>query len=99
MKQYFPKKFIIGVLLYLAVGVIVGMSMAHDIAGEDLWNGTKCQTWPDCQSQNAYLIPAGMVIWPLYIVSNPLLLAMVVLIAGLLFWLTKKPKTATTRKS
>ncbi len=98
MKQYVHKTFIIGALLYLAVGVIVGMMVMYDSAGEDLGIGQLCKTWAECQSQNAYHIAAGMVIWPLYIVSNPLLLATVVVIAWLLYWLMRKPKAGTPKK-
>ncbi len=90
-----PKHFlitlIIFILLYAAVGVIVGMMVMYDSAGEDLGIGQLCKTWAECQSQNAYHIAAGMVIWPLYSIANPLLLAMLVLIGALLYWLMRKP--------
>lgn len=44
-------------------------------------------------------IAAGTVIWPLYIISNPLLLVMIVIIAGLLYWLLRRPKAAMPKRN
>lgn len=67
--------------LYLAIGLIVGIVAAYDSAADDLSVARDCKTWEACRNQNQYLVASGLVIWPVLLLSNPLLtLGLVVLI-------------------
>lgn len=78
---------VVAVILYLAIGLVVGIVTAQDSAGDDLAIGQACHTWQGCQSHNAFLIASGLILWPVFIFSQPLLLLGLAAIIVCVGWL------------
>lgn len=94
MKAYIPKKLLIGIILYLLVGVLVGLWVWYDESIDDVGIGQRCRILSECLYGNAYLLPASVVIWPLFSISNPLIVAVALLIVFGLIWILFRRQTS-----
>jgi hypothetical protein len=84
------------VAVYIGIGLIIGTFAAFDIAGEDAAIGFFCTTREACLSHNAYLIPAVMVIWPVFAVYQPIVQLIVVIALAVAIWLMNRKKSFST---
>lgn len=98
LKRYIPKTLLLGILLYAIIGLLVGIVAMRDIASEDFATGKLCTTLHDCFSNSAYIVPAVMVIWPIFAFSQPLVIPAIVVLLGVMIWIMNRKKQPTKRQ-
>lgn len=98
MKLYISKQFLLGISLYSVIGIFSGFFAVVDLAREDVLIAKQCVSFLACVQHNAYIIPAGIVIWPLYFISNPLIYSLIALVVLFLFVVIVKLKQNGSKK-
>lgn len=97
LERYIPKKLLLGILLYIIIGLIIGFFAAKGSAAEDLAIGSQCHSYDKCFRLNSFLIPAGMVIWPFLSLVQPLVLLIVAVFFVFVVWLMNRKKKVSSR--
>lgn len=85
MRLTISKQLLLGLSLYSVIGILSGLFAAVDLAREDVLIAKQCTSILACIQHNAYIIPAGIVIWPLYFISSPLVYSLIALFTLLVF--------------
>lgn len=81
---------LIVVLSYFLVGFLVGLWWTFDIARDDLASGKLCDTFATCPFTSMFIIPASMLLWPLFLVDTIfVILAPVLIIIGLIWFVIR----------
>lgn len=90
--KYFSRRVLFALGLYIFFGIIVGVFATVDIAREDLVIGKLCTSQHMCFANNAYIIPASAVIWPIFVLSQPLVGAILIVFLLIVAWLVNRKK-------
>ncbi len=98
-KRYIPKKLLLGILLYVLIGLIIGFFTARESAAEDLAIKSQCSTYAECFRLNSFLIPAGMVIWPVMSLSQPVVLLTLVALFVFIVWIMNRRKKVSSLRT
>ena len=91
--KYISRRFLLGLGLYVFFGIIVGVLATFDIAHEDFVIGQLCTSQHVCFANNAYIIPAAAVIWPIFVLSQPLVGAVLIIFLLIVAWLMNRKKS------
>lgn len=69
MKTHFYRDLMIGIGLYLTIGVLIGWTLSSDLAREDAMVGAVCSNLQQCHRLYAFIIPGSAVVWPIMVVA------------------------------
>lgn len=94
--KYISHRVMFALGLYILFGIIVGTMATIDIANEDLAIGKLCTSQQSCFANNAYVIPASAVIWPIFVLSQPLVGALLIVFLLIVAWLVNRKKPSAS---